>query len=188
MKTLDLVKMAMYLALFTVLDLLATNLPIFKMPNGGSLGLATVVLMLAAFDLGWKKGLLVSLLSIVMQQFVGEIYLIRIDQVFFDYVLAFGIYGLAPLLTLVPKNKDGRVPVLGLVISSVIVNCVRFASHVFVGATLWLVHLPQAERWGASFAYSSSYMIPTIIYGAIMLPILYLALWPAFKRQKEKTS
>lgn len=186
MKTLDLVKMAMYLALFTVLDLIATNLPLFKMPNGGSLGLATVVLMLAAFDLGWKKGLLVSLLSIVMQQFVGEVYLIRIDQVFLDYVLAFGIYGLSPLFTFVPKDKEGKVPILGLAISAVIVNLVRFGSHVLVGATLWLIDLPQAERWGASVVYSSSYMIPTLIYGAIMLPILYNALWPTFKRQFSK--
>lgn len=51
----ELVMMAFYLALFTVLDYLANSLPFFRMPQGGTLGLGTVALLLASYQLGWKK-------------------------------------------------------------------------------------------------------------------------------------
>ncbi len=188
MKTLDLVKMAMYLALFTVLDVFASQLPIFQMPNGGSLGLGTVVLLLAAYDLGWMKGLTVALLSIVMQILFTKTYLLRFDQIFFDYILPFGIYGLAPLLGLFPKKASGKASPLNLVLGATLTNLIRLISHAWVGVFYWLPQDPEvnpASYWAGSISYNAGYMIPTLIYCVILLPILYEVLWPMIKRQNQ---
>ena len=64
LKTRDLVYMALYAALFVVLDYLTNALNLFRMPQGGSLSFATVALLIASYHLGWKKGLVVSLVAI----------------------------------------------------------------------------------------------------------------------------
>ena len=47
--------MGMYLALYFVLDWLTHTVPLFKMPQGGSLGLSVLALLLASYHLGWKQ-------------------------------------------------------------------------------------------------------------------------------------
>ena len=61
----DLVLMAFYVALFMVLDTFVNTLGIFQMPNGGSLGVSTLALLMASYHLGWKKGLFVSVVSCI---------------------------------------------------------------------------------------------------------------------------
>jgi thiamine transporter len=62
MSTRDLVKMSAYLAMFIVLDYLSNMIGIFRMPQGGTLGLGVIALLLASYDLGWKKGVAGGLL------------------------------------------------------------------------------------------------------------------------------
>ena len=73
----DLVYMAMYLALFMVFDWLANQIGLFKMPNGGTLGLGVIPLIIASYHLGWKKGLAVAILSVVIQFITGKVYVVQ---------------------------------------------------------------------------------------------------------------
>ena len=103
----DLVYMAMYLALFMVFDWLANQIGLFKMPNGGTLGLGVIPLIIASYHLGWKKGLAVAILSVVLQFMTGKVYVVQNSdgftafQVFIqfmmEYPVAFGVYGLSSL-------------------------------------------------------------------------------------------
>ena len=70
----DLVLMAFYVALFMVLDTFVNTLGIFQMPNGGSLGVSTLALLMASYHLGWKKGLFVSVVSVFAQFVTGPMY------------------------------------------------------------------------------------------------------------------
>lgn len=63
----DLVLMAFYVAVFMVLDTFVNTLPLFQMPNGGSLGISTIPLLMASYQLGWQKGLIVSIVSVFAQ-------------------------------------------------------------------------------------------------------------------------
>ena len=69
----DLVYIALYAALFVVLDYVTNAVNLFRMPNGGSLAFATVALLLASYHLGVKKGLLVCLVAIVLMFAIGSI-------------------------------------------------------------------------------------------------------------------
>ena len=93
----DLVLMAFYVALFMVLDTFVNTLGIFQMPNGGSLGVSTLALLMASYHLGWKKGLFVSVVSVFAQFVTGPMYTIDLLGFLLDYLLAFSVYGIACL-------------------------------------------------------------------------------------------
>lgn len=156
----ELVMMAFYLALFTVLDYLANMLPVFKMPNGGTLGLGTVALLMASYQLGWKKGTIVSMLSILMQFVTGQMYLLGFVQFLLDYFFAFSVYGLACLF-----------PNYGWFYSGILVtNVIRFFSSTLSGVLFY------ETPFVPSMIYQAGYMVPTLILDLIMVPLLVKAL------------
>ena len=67
----DIAFMGMYLALFFVFDWLSNVIGIFQMPQGGSLGLGVLPLLLCSYHLGWKKGTLVCLVAVLMMFMTG---------------------------------------------------------------------------------------------------------------------
>ncbi|MBQ6450666.1 MAG: energy-coupled thiamine transporter ThiT [Solobacterium sp.] len=162
----QLVYMAMYLALFFVFDWLSNQLPIFKMPNGGTLGLGVIPLILASYHLGWQKGLAVALLSVVLQFMTGQIYVVQnsdgfnifqiILQFLMEYPIAFGVYGLSSLFPTKGKFYTGVA----------VTNLIRLALHVIAGHVYW------ATPWWGSFTYNAWYMIPTMILGLVLMPLI----------------
>lgn len=158
--TRDVAYIAMYLALFFVLDWLSNVLPFFKMPNGGTLGLGTIALLLASYQLGWQKGLLTAVLSILIQFVTGAMYLLGFVQFLLDYFIAFAVYGLACLF---PNWKWFYSGVLAT-------NLVRFISSTISGVVFYGV------TWWGSIVYQASYMIPTTILGLVLVPLLVKAI------------
>ncbi len=147
----EIVLMAFYLALFYV--------P--AMPQGGSLGLGTIALLMASYQLGWKKGTIVGLLSVLLQFVSGRMYVLGPVQFLLDYIIPFGIYGIACLF-----------PNYGMFYSGILItNLIRFFSHTLSGVFFY------ETPWIPSMIYQASYMVPTTIVGLIMVPLLmkYLA-------------
>lgn len=171
----SLVFMAMYLALFFVLDWFSNQLPLFQMPNGGTLGLGVIPLILCSYHLGWKKGLGVGILSVVLQFMTGKIYLVQnsdgfstgmiLLQFLMEYPLAFGIYGLSSMF----PNKGAFYS------GTMITNLIRLALHTVAGTVFW------ATPWAGSFTYNASYMIPTMIVSMILVPVIDRRLEPLKK-------
>lgn len=162
----DLVLMAFYVALFMVLDTFINTLPILQMPNGGSLGLSTIALLMASYHLGWKKGLLVAVVSVFAQFVTGPMYTPNLLGFLLDYLIAFSAYGLASLF---PNIKCFYTGVL-------ITNFVRFVCSTVSGCIVW-----QTALWG-SITYNAYYMIPTAILGLVIIPLLYKALEPRLNK------
>jgi len=151
---------ALYSALFIVLDYAAHTFGLFQMPNGGSLGLGSLAILVAAYHLGWKEGVAVGLISIPLQIISsGAIWLPPtwpLVGLLLDYVIPFGIYGLAPLFKDIKGIKTGVV----------VTNLIRFVSHLIVGALLWGV------TWWGSFVYNAWYMAPTLILDVALLQLV----------------
>lgn len=159
-QTRELVLMAFYIALFMALDYITNMVPFLQMPNGGSLGVSTIALLMASYHLGWKKGLAVSVLSVAAQFITGPMYTPDIVGFALDYLLAFSIYGLASLF-----------PNIGYFYTGVfITNAWRFLCSAISGVVVWGV-----DPWG-SIVYQASYMIPTLILGMILIPIMVKSL------------
>ena len=162
----EIVLMAFYLALFFVLDFLSNAIPFFQMPQGGTVGLGTVALLLASYQLGWQKGLIVALLSIIIQFVTGAMYILGPLQFALDYFIAFAVYGLASCF-----------PTWGWFYSGVLItNLIRFASSTLSGVLFYGVTLT------GSLIYQAWYMVPTTVIGMVLVPLLMKALQPSMGR------
>lgn len=156
MKVKDLVYMAMYAALFAVFDYLANTLGLFQMPNGGSLGLAVIPLILSSYHLGWKKGFMVCLVSVALMFVTGPIYAPSLIGFLLDYVFAFTCYGFASVF---PNYKFIYFGVL-------VTSLFRFAFHTISGMVVW------ETPFLASLSYQATYMIPTTILALVLVPLI----------------
>ncbi len=156
--------MAMYLALFFVLDWLSNTLPLFRMPQGGTLGIGTIALLMASYHLGWKLGTITAMLSVLLQFATGQMYILGFVQFLLDYFIAFSVYGIACLF---PNFK--------LFYSGILVtNAVRFLSSTISGVVFY------GLTWVPSMAYQATYMIPTLILDLILVPLLIKAMGTRF--------
>lgn len=159
-QTRELVLMAFYVALFMALDYITNMVPFLQMPNGGSLGVSTIALLMASYHLGWKKGLAVSTLSVAAQFITGPMYTPDLIGFALDYLFAFAIYGIACVF-----------PNIGYFYTGVLfTNAWRFACSTISGMVVW-----GLDIWG-SMAYQASYMIPTLILGMVLIPIMVKSL------------
>lgn len=166
----ELVLMAFYLALFFVLDYISNILP--SMPQGGSIGLGTIALLMASYQLGWKKGTVVSVLSVLLQFVTGRMYILGPLQFILDYLIPFGIYGIACLF-----------PNYGWFYSGILItNLIRFVSHTLSGVYFY------ETTWLASMAYQASYMIPTLIADLIFVPLLMKVVGNSLNKKIRKES
>ena len=171
----DLVYMAMYLALFMVFDWLSNQIGFFKMPQGGTLGLGVIPLIIASYHLGWKRGVVVAVLSVLLQFMTGQVYVVQNSdgftafevfiQFMMEYPLAFGVYGLCSLF---PNYKYVYTGII-------VTNLIRLALHVIAGTVFW------ATPWLGSLSYNAWYMIPTMLVSAILVPIIMDRLKPVMR-------
>ncbi len=155
-ETKTLALMAMYCALFVVLDRVSDVLNLFKMANGGKLNFGPIALLICSYHLGWKKGTMVAATSVFLQLVIGSVSWYGIASFLLDYLIAYAAYGLASLF----PNRSYFYS--GILITSVI----RLLSSTLAGTFLW-----ETPFW-ASLAYNASYMIPTTLCAIILVPLL----------------
>ena len=165
--TKDLVYMALYAALFIVIDVAVNALGILQMPNGGSLGVSVIPLLMASYHLGWQKGTVVAVLSILLQYVTGPMYTPDLVGFLLDYFFAFSVYGLASLF---PNYKWFYSGVL-------ITNLVRLISSTLSGILVW-----ETAPW-ASLVYNATYMIPTTILCLVLLPLVMPRIKPLMNKK-----
>ena len=165
--TKDLVYMALYAALFIVLDVAVNMLGILQMPNGGSLGVSVIPLLMASYHLGWQKGTVVAVLSILLQYVTGPMYTPDLVGFLLDYFFAFSVYGLASLF---PNYKWFYSGVL-------VTNLVRLICSTLSGILVW-----ETAPW-ASLVYNATYMIPTAILCLVLLPLVMPRIKPLMNKK-----
>ena len=165
--TKDLVYMALYAALFIVLDVAVNTLGILQMPNGGSLGVSVIPLLMTSYHLGWQKGTVVAVLSILLQYVTGPMYTPDLVGFLLDYFFAFSVYGLASLF---PNYKWFYSGVL-------VTNLVRLICSTLSGILVW-----ETAPW-ASLVYNATYMIPTAILCLVLLPLVMPRIKPLMNKK-----
>ena len=165
--TKDLVYMALYAALFIVLDVAVNTLGILQMPNGGSLGVSVIPLLMASYHLGWQKGTVVAVLSILLQYVTGPMYTPDLVGFLLDYFFAFSGYGLASLF---PNYK-------WFYSGALVTNLVRLISSTLSGILVW-----ETAPW-ASLVYTATYMIPTAILCLVLLPLVMPRIKPLMNKK-----
>lgn len=174
---LSLVFMAFYVALAIVLSYMNKIAPIIQMPNGGSLELMVIAIFMASYHLGWKKGILVALLSWITGILFGlNDYFVSFPQILLDYTLPIGVLGIASLF---PNIKIGRFSFSNLYTGITACMFMKYASHVLAGVYFWFPEGEAAGSLGAwiysAWTYNLAYNLATYIAAILIVPVLVKA-------------
>ncbi len=156
-RLLMLVEIAMAVAIAMVLS----QFRIYRMPQGGSVTLMAVPLLVIAFRWGGKAGFTAGLVLGIIRLFT-DAYIVHWVQFILDYPLAFAVLGSAGFLT--------RQHHLGTVVGFAL----RFACHFTVGATFFASFAPEGTPVALySAIYNGSYILPEMALALLIAPWLY---------------
>ena len=161
----------MVLALATGLSMVK----LFSAPYGGSVTAGSMVpLLLFSILRGSKRGLIVSIIYVILQFILSPICLTPF-QFLLDFPLAFGALGLAGLV-LSPHlwealNQTQRIfQVIGAVFLSI---GGRLTCHYFAGVIFWGQYAPEGmSPWIYSLIYNGSYLGVEFLISTIIIWLL----------------
>ncbi|MCD8328025.1 MAG: energy-coupled thiamine transporter ThiT [Ruminococcus sp.] len=150
---------AVMIALATVLSYLT----IFKAPYGGSVtAFSQVPIVIIGYRHGFKWGALTGvvygILQMLLQGLGNFAYVSGIGSylilIFFDYILAFGVLGIAGAFFRGMFKSDRQLQPVALGISAVVASALRLLCHFISGVTIWGEY---ADGWKSVWVYSLAY-------------------------------
>lgn len=149
----------------------------FSMPQGGSVTLSMLPIIVMAFRWGIVGGMLTGFVSGVLQLVMGG-YVFNAIQAALDYFVAYALVGVAAvtlgwLLSSKAKNNKGSM-VAAIVVGTVIGGLLRYLIHFIGGIVFFASYAPEGQPvWLYSLLYNASYMIPSIILSALVAALLF---------------
>lgn len=147
-------------ALAAALTVALSYLKIWHMPQGGSITLENVPIIILALRHGPKAGMGAGFVAGLLQLMLGG-YVVHPAQALLDYPLAFGALGLAGFL---------RKPLWGGVILG---STARFLCHVLSGVIFFASYAPEGTNvWAYSAVYNGSFMAPNAILSIIVIYLI----------------
>ncbi|XMB87373.1 energy-coupled thiamine transporter ThiT [Mycoplasmatota bacterium WC44] len=167
MKVRDLTEMAIIIALTAVLEIFFSNIEIPLFPNGGSISISTLPIMVLALRKGIKVGIFVGLIYGIFQFILPvNVYYLTPVQYLFDYVMPFVAIGFTGIF----KEINVRSIFLGVVLAGTL----KYLSHVIAGIAFWGEYAPEgfnAVTW--SLYYNATYVVPSTILCVLLLVGIY---------------
>ena len=173
-KTKKLTTSALMVAIATVLVIASKMIPSVWL-QGGSVTLASavpIIMVSILYGAGWGCGAAFAFALVQMMtgfyppptQTLWYFFLV----VMLDYILAFGVYGLAGGIYNICRKKDFAIP-----LSAFCVTTLRYICHIISGILIWGVYAEEGQSVLAySLIYNGSYMIPEIIITTIACTML----------------
>ena len=126
---------------------------------------------------GLAYGLLQMLMGIHNVQYATSA-LMAVGIILLDYVIAYGVIGLAALFNGVIRNRQ-----VSITAGIILTFALRLLCHFLSGLWIWEVMWPNELGWAApiwSISYNASYMVPEAIITSVVAVLLYIPLRPYF--------
>ncbi|HHX80957.1 MAG TPA: hypothetical protein GX692_07835 [Acholeplasmataceae bacterium] len=146
---------AILAALAVVFQLISTFVPILKMPQGGSVSLSMLPIVVLALRRGPKYGviggLILGTLNLLVDIAVGQgSFVLHWGSLFLDYFVPCGILGIAGIF------KKHRENLIFLTLAIALAGFLKYLSHSFSGILFFAEYARQLgyETPGAIFFYS----------------------------------
>lgn len=144
----------------TALALVLGYLKLYRLPQGGSITLETVPVLLLALWRGPRLGVLCGCLTGVLK-LVLDPFVVHPVQILLDYPLPFALLGVAGIVQGHPR--------LGIILGSL----GRWLSHVLAGAIFFAHYAPEGVSvWHYSVLYNLSYAGPEAAIAILLVPTL----------------
>ncbi len=135
--------------------------------NGGSIDLVMIPIIIVGYRRGWQWSIPAGLAFGLIKCAVGEGFSYGFASVMLDYVLAYGLVGLAGFF----KDKKH-----GMVIGSVVGSVARFLVHFASGITIWRIAAGEStELFGATYGSDASVLYSLVYNGSYMLVNMIIA-------------
>ncbi|WP_181349057.1 energy-coupled thiamine transporter ThiT [Thalassobacillus sp. CUG 92003] len=167
------------IAIFSAMALLLDIIPFlsFKLwAQGGSISFAMIPIFLVALRWGVKGGVLAGLLFGFYQILTGAYILVPIQAVL-DYIVAFGVLGLAGIFARTAKNALQKKHMTSFVtyvsLGVFLGSLLRFIAHFYAGIAFFSEMAGDQTVWVYSLVYNGSYMLPGFVLSAIVLCMLF---------------
>ena len=181
-KILPIAETAILIALAVVLELLSkTFFNFVRMPNGGSFSIA----MVAIVAIGFRRGAKYSIPAGIIFGFINFLidgYGLHWGSLFFDYLAAFGAYGICGFF----KKYRNNIGIFTLAI--LLAGTVRYMFHGFSGVLFFADTVPAeyaGHIWFYSFvAYNLMYNLSSTIVSMVISIILHKQLFLFLKDEK----
>ncbi len=176
-------------ALMIALATLLSYIPIFEMPQGGSITLCSMLpIMMASWRHGLKWGLFTGFVHGVLQMMMGienvmycTTILTMAGCIALDYILAYTALGSADLFKRMFKNQN-----VGIAVSCVVVGLMRLVCSFLSGMLIWGAYAPsEMPVWLYSLTYNSSYMIPEIILTTVAAVVVARLVLPRLSAAEQ---
>ena len=170
--------MMMEIAIFASIGLVLDQISFKIVPNGGSISLVMLPIVLIAIRWGIVAGLTTGLLLGIMQAMFGGT-IIHWAQGLLDYAVAFTVVGFAglmkPLIERALKTQNQVQVFLYFIIATTIGGMLRFVAHLLAGVIFFKEAAGLQNPWIYSTIYNSTYIIPSILLTAVVVVLLFKA-------------
>ncbi len=159
-KTRRLTEVAVCIAMAVV----CSFLKVWEMPQGGSVALTMVPILVIAVRRGAIDGIMAgAVYGLISLLIAGVVY--HPMSILLDYVLAFGLLGVAGFFK---KNLSG------IIMGTTVGVAGRFISSLISGAVLFAEYAPEGQNpWVYSVIYQATYMVPELIISLAVLLLLF---------------
>jgi thiamine transporter len=194
-----LAEIAIFAAIGFVLDILQGGIWKGAFPNGGSIGLAMVPVLIISYRRGFGPGLLCGLILSLVQM-LGGIYVLNSSslsgwkssigpfvQIMLDYVLGYTVVGFAGLFEpLYNKSNTKGMKLCWIILGCSVGALLKYMMHVMSGIFFWpgsdveiFGHNVHVGSLAYSYVYNGLYCIPNWIICTIIM-ILIALYYPKF--------
>ncbi len=151
------------------LAVLLNQFKIYQAPNGGSISAGSMIpIMLFALRWGIGPGLALGA-TYGFLDFILKPYFYHPLQFILDYILAFGLLGLAGL----GYNKENSKSTPKMVIGVILGVGARMVSHVLSGVVFFAEYAGNQNPWIYSIGYNATYLVPELIISLLVLLLIY---------------
>ncbi len=185
-KTLAIVEGAVMVALAVILDML----PLWKMPEGGSVTLAVVPVIYYSYRRGTLMGCAAGLVWACTQFFTGQWYMPPANTIvaavlclLLDYFIPFTIIGTAKVFA----KLLGIFRFAGYATGAAAVCLLRYVSHILSGVLLWGSYAGDMNVWWYSVTYNGAFMLPITVLAAVVIVVLCAAVDPKTLRPYRRS-
>ena len=161
-----------YAAVCIAMSFALSYLRIVKMPQGGSITIASLLpLMLYSFMFGTKKGIFAGSIFGLLQA-IQDPYIIHPAQFVLDYPAAFACIGLTGIFAnFKPLEK---LPQIQFLLGGIVAGLGRFIMHFISGTFAFGTWAPEGQpAWIYSLGYQAGYVLPDIAI-AIAIGVIIL--------------
>lgn len=170
-------------AIFSALALILDRFPLFTMPQGGSVSLVMLPILLLSLRHGLATGVISGAIVGTVQLFYGG-YFLNLFQVFLDYALSYAGIGLAGIVSKHFRRQQtltAQTAYLGL--ATFIGASFRFLGNFLAGIIFYADYAkPGVPVWLYSFQYNISYILPSAVISFALLFLLLKAQPRFFKK------